>query len=107
MKPKCGCGRNANLKGIGKTGKKYYRSNCLTCRREAHKAKKGYCERCLVVPFDKKDLDVDHIDGNRANNELNNLQTLCKPCHKIKTKEHGDYKRNENLQQLQAIKTSN
>lgn len=101
MKPKCGCGNNAALKGYGKSGKKYYRSGCLTCLRKARRAKKGYCERCLTVPFDKKQLDVDHIDGNRANNELNNLQTLCKPCHKIKTKENRDYK-NEKLQQMQT-----
>ena len=101
MKPKCGCGRNANLKGIGKTGKKYYRTNCLTCRREAHKAKKGYCERCLMVPLDKTQLDVDHIDGNISNNELRNLQTLCKPCHRIKTKENRDYK-SEKMYQMQS-----
>lgn len=92
MRPKCKCGRNAALKEVYKTGKRYYRSNCLTCRREAQKAKKGYCERCLTVPSDKKLLDVDHIDGNRANNEQQNLQTLCKPCHKVKTKENKDYK---------------
>lgn len=97
MKPKCKCGRNAALKGISKIGTKEYRSSCLTCRRKAQKAKKGYCERCLVVPLDKKLLDVDHIDGNRANNEPQNLQTLCKPCHKIKTKENGDYKNREKM----------
>lgn len=54
-----------------------------------------------MVPFDKKELDVDHIDGDRANNELNNLQTLCKPCHKIKTKENRDYK-SEKMYQMQS-----
>ena len=107
MIPKCKCGRNANLKGLGKTGVKYYRSSCLTCRRKAQKAKKGYCERCLTVPLDKKLLDVDHIDGNRANNESQNLQTLCKPCHKVKTKENGDYKNREKMQHMQTRETSN
>jgi 5-methylcytosine-specific restriction endonuclease McrA len=100
MKPKCKCGSNADLKGISKTGKRLYRTNCLKCRKQAHKAKKGYCERCLTVPLDKTQLDVDHIDGNRANNEIKNLQTLCKPCHKIKTKEYGDYKHREILQKV-------
>jgi 5-methylcytosine-specific restriction endonuclease McrA len=93
----CKCGRRKALKGISKKGTKEYRSSCLTCRREAQRAKKGHCERCLMVPLDKKLLDVDHIDGDRSNNKLNNLQTLCKPCHKIKTKEYGDYKNREKM----------
>ena len=96
----CKCGRKRALKGVGTTGKKYYRTSCVTCRKQAQKAKKGYCEKCLVVPTDKKSLDVDHIDGDRSNNELKNLQTLCKPCHKVKTKECGDYKNREILQQM-------
>lgn len=53
-----------------------------------------------MVPLDKKLLDVDHIDGIRSNNEPSNLQTLCKPCHKIKTKENGDFKNREILQKV-------
>lgn len=53
-----------------------------------------------MVPLDKKLLDVDHIDGDRSNNHINNLQTLCKPCHRIKTKENGDFKNRENLRQM-------
>lgn len=102
MIPKCGCGANADLKGVGKTGKKYYRTRCKSCRKEAYKAKKGYCERCLTVPKDKSLLDVDHIDGNASNNEIQNLQTLCKTCHKVKTRENGDYKNNEVLQQMRS-----
>ena len=93
MIPKCNCGRNADIKGISPLGKTMYRSGCITCRRRARKAKKEYCERCFTVPDDKKLLDVDHIDNNKANNEPQNLQTLCKPCHRIKTIENGDYKR--------------
>ena len=100
MIPKCGCGSNADLKGVGKTGKKYYRTNCKKCRKEAHKAKKGYCERCLTVPEDKKLLDVDHIDGNSSNNVIQNLQTLCKSCHRIKTDENGDYKNREKMRHV-------
>jgi hypothetical protein len=40
-----------------------------------------------VMPF----LDVDHIDGNPSNNEPENLQTLCKNCHSIKTLMNKDY----------------
>jgi 5-methylcytosine-specific restriction endonuclease McrA len=42
--------------------------------------------------MDKKQLDVDHIDGNPSNNKPENLQTLCKPCHIVKTRENREYK---------------
>jgi len=43
------------------------------------------CEECerkgIVTPM----TDVDHIDGDTFNNELINLQSLCKSCHSKKT----------------------
>lgn len=35
-------------------------------------------------------FDVDHIDGNHYNNDPNNLQTLTKQMHKLKTDVMGD-----------------
>lgn len=35
--------------------------------------------------------EVDHIDGDHANNDLGNLQELCMICHKIKGKMFGDF----------------
>lgn len=29
----------------------------------------------------KRNLSVDHIDGDRSHNEMSNLQTLCFKCH--------------------------
>ncbi len=29
----------------------------------------------------RDDLTVDHIDRDRKNNRMDNLQTLCRPCH--------------------------
>ena len=100
MIPKCRCGSNAAVKGVGNTGRTYYRTNCETCRRRAKKAKKGYCERCFTVPEDKKLLDVDHIDGNSSNNDPQNLQTLCKSCHRIKTDQNGEYKNREKMRHV-------
>ena len=40
----------------------------------------------------KQFLDVDHIDGNSANNSEENLQTLCKHCHVMKTFKEGDHR---------------
>ena len=41
------------------------------------RAKKDKCEWC----GSKKNLCVHHIDGNRYNNDMNNLITICKRCH--------------------------
>jgi 5-methylcytosine-specific restriction endonuclease McrA len=49
--------------------------------------KENVCNRCGFIPEDTCQLDVDHIDGNHKNNSLNNLQTLCANCHRLKTKE--------------------
>jgi len=41
----------------------------------------GYrCERCGVVP--SRTLDVHHIDKSKDNHHPNNLQALCRACHK-------------------------
>lgn len=47
--------------------------------------KKAICEQCGFVPTHISQLDVDHIDGNRKNNDLSNLKTLCANCHRLKT----------------------
>jgi hypothetical protein len=41
--------------------------------------KRTACERCSS----KKHLLIHHKDGNRYNNELTNLECLCKRCHQI------------------------
>jgi hypothetical protein len=46
------------------------------------KFKKSNCETCNSINH----LDVHHIDENRYNNNLSNLITLCRSCHK---KTHG------------------
>lgn len=38
----------------------------------------------------KQFLEVDHIDGNHTHNDPENLQTLCKHCHVIKSYTNGD-----------------
>lgn len=41
------------------------------------------CEKCSLTSWLEADivLEVHHIDGDRTNNELNNLQLLCCNCH--------------------------
>jgi hypothetical protein len=55
------------------------------------KHKKSYCEHCGFIALDKCQLDVDHIDGNRDNNEQSNYRTLCANCHRLKTQMNKDH----------------
>ncbi len=43
--------------------------------------KKELCRRCGNT--DKRILAVHHIDGNRKNNKIENLEWLCRNCHCI------------------------
>lgn len=45
--------------------------------------KEHVCESCKLTEWlgDKIPIELHHIDGNRYNNNLNNLQILCPNCH--------------------------
>lgn len=50
----------------------------------------GYkCTAKIVHPYIQ--LDADHIDGNPSNNSEDNIMTLCKCCHSIKSNMFMDY----------------
>lgn len=62
--------------------------------------RKDYCENvdgrlgftCTTTIVDPDwQLDGDHIDGNPSNDADSNIQTLCKCCHAIKTRDEKDY----------------
>jgi hypothetical protein len=46
---------------------------------------KNECVRCGYHEHVEL-LDVDHIDSNRQNNDITNLQILCVMCHAVKTR---------------------
>lgn len=64
--------------------------NGITCYREfAFSKYENHCNRCHEKNCK---LEVHHIDNNRQNNEVENLEILCLSCHrkhhKSKSSEH-------------------
>jgi 5-methylcytosine-specific restriction endonuclease McrA len=43
------------------------------------------CSRCGFKASRNCQIDIDHIDGNHANNDPSNLQLLCANCHRLKS----------------------
>jgi 5-methylcytosine-specific restriction endonuclease McrA len=39
-------------------------------------------------------LDIDHVDGNKANNDPSNIMTLCANCHRLKTYQNEEWRTN-------------
>ena len=60
------------------------------------KKESSVCGKC----GSNENLEVHHLDKNPQNNELSNLQILCRYCHKIEHIEHlipFQYKKGENI----------
>lgn len=68
-----------------KTGPKPKEIGLSTYRNRALILLKNECVRCGYHEHVEL-LDVDHIDSNRQNNDISNLQILCVMCHAIKTR---------------------
>lgn len=90
-------------------GTRYYMQDCQGCTveklhgnrnaikkpwhypgREYKRHRKDHCEECGFIAKHICQLDVDHIDGNKKNNHINNLKTLCANCHRLKTHQNKD-----------------
>jgi hypothetical protein len=87
------CGKPATRKSAWK-----YSRVCSSCKK--HKSEVGVaylmhrgdrCEQCGFIPIHPCQLSVDHVDGDRTNNALSNLRTLCHNCHALKTHLSKDY----------------
>jgi hypothetical protein len=89
----CHCGKKVRPRGRATSGQQIFDTKCWSCRCEYRKHKKTYCELCGFVAVVQAQLDVDHIDGNRDNNDISNLQTLCANCHRLKTHNNEDHLR--------------
>jgi len=86
----CPCGNKAVSTGLNSKGQQQFRTRCRTCIRKAQTLRKDYCESCLKPWVSGIKFDTDHIDGNPANNDPSNVQTLCRPCHSKKSKENNE-----------------
>ena len=88
------CGEHKNqawkdrVKRTGAEGKKanrFYSSKRWRALREKVLSEEPFCRHCKEKDVIAESEEVDHIDGNRNNNSIENLQPLCKPCHSAKT----------------------
>jgi len=94
------CGRAVHIQGRSSTGRPRYRPVCAMCHKAESCArpgvigvKKEYCENvdgrlnfeCTATIVHWRQLDMDHIDGDHFNNVPENIQTLCKNCHSMKS----------------------
>jgi hypothetical protein len=71
---KPGVGSGGNQKGVKNH---QYKTGIGMYNKIAFSNKPHTCERCNST----SNLLVHHIDHNRSNNELHNLEVLCKRCH--------------------------
>lgn len=85
-------------KGRSPKGVQKWTCNSLKLKRGKQRKKrfrlthlKDSCKVCGFIPEHICQLDIDHIDGNRENNDPDNLQTLCANCHRLKTFLSGDW----------------
>jgi len=62
---------------------KLYSSHRLKNRLIKEGLKKRKCESCGIMEWNGKPapIELDHIDGNRYNNTIENLRILCPNCH--------------------------
>lgn len=90
MEKKCPKCNEVKIFHKNKARKGGLQAYCVECNgngksRRYAKYRKDKCEKCSFVPEHMCQLDVDHIDGNRNNNDPRNLMTLCANCHRLKT----------------------
>lgn len=75
----------------------------------AYRSKQGFmCEECSIDLSERRAeffCEVHHIDGNKSNNNSDNLKSLCISCHSNVDKWHRkNYSKDQNLMKLNQFK---
>ncbi len=69
-----------------------YQSHKLKIRLFSVKLKEPKCEECgwhKLSPDGRLPLELDHINGNRHDNRIENLRILCPNCHSLQLTHRG------------------
>ncbi|MBP6931120.1 MAG: HNH endonuclease [Candidatus Pacebacteria bacterium] len=69
-----------------------YQSHKLKKRLFSVKLKEPKCEECgwaRISPDGRLPLELDHINGNRHDNRIDNLRILCPNCHSMQSTHRG------------------
>jgi len=70
--------------------KKGYTYDFYILRHDIRERDNHQCQMCPKIEEEGKAHDVHHIDYDKKNNQLENLITLCGPCH-IRTNQNREY----------------
>jgi hypothetical protein len=108
--PECNL-RKCYRSGWKKDGSPIFRRKCDICRgkplRRVSSKKRPYyriayaikqasmmcgVDGCGFKAIHISQLDIDHIDGDKHNNNLENLLVMCANCHRLKTALNEEYK---------------
>lgn len=85
--------RAQRLDGISQMWPKHYGNGKGSYRERALRKYGARCRKCDYSRHVEM-LDVDHVDSNRQNNSISNLQVLCVWCHALKTRGVSEHDRN-------------
>lgn len=73
---------------VGKSQRQIWKPKFTTVRKKM--LRENLIQKCEICAYDKfkEILGIHHIDGNRKNNERENLMVLCPNCHSIEHRKH-------------------